>query len=274
MKPWHPEMTMKLFEGDRLGAIKVIEPHIPKRLFKYMRPTDYSFQNFREDKFFMSYPSQYNDPYDSLFSLIVEEVEDGDLDAIYHPDLQSGKGNILDYIVRENEIREEGARWRDTIKCCSFSEVNDSILMWSHYAENHKGVCIEYGFKNAPDLSIENHLYPVRYEQRMVKIDLHDEFDNIYTPLIAAIVKSDSWSYEKEWRIVIPSYQGFSDESGNTFINSPKPLAIYLGANMSALEKDKYLKLAIEKNISAFSVRINPRKFRLEVISEFFAVND
>jgi Protein of unknown function (DUF2971) len=269
MKLWHSEMTMKLFEGDRLGAIKLIEPHIPKHLFKYMGATKYSFENFYDDKFFMSYPSQYNDPYDSLFSLIVDEVEDGNLDRIYHADVHSGEGNILDYIIRENELREEGARWRDTIKCCSFSEVNDSILMWSHYADNHKGICIEYDFKNVSNRSSENELYPIRYEQRIVKVDLSDDFDNIYVPLIASIVKSDSWKYEKEWRIVILSDQGFSDEEGNTFVKSPKPAAIYLGANVSLSDRNRYLDLAIQKGINAYSVRINPRKFRLEMLPEF-----
>jgi hypothetical protein len=34
-------------------------------------------------------------------------------------------------------------------KLCSFSECNDSILMWSHYAKDHKGFCVEYDLTTA-----------------------------------------------------------------------------------------------------------------------------
>ena len=28
----------------------------------------------------------------------------------------------------------------------AFSENNKSLLMWSHYADSHKGICVEYSF--------------------------------------------------------------------------------------------------------------------------------
>ena len=35
---------------------------------------------------------------------------------------------------------------RDSLRVACFSETNRSILMWSHYAKNHQGFCIEYDF--------------------------------------------------------------------------------------------------------------------------------
>lgn len=34
--------------------------------------------------------------------------------------------------------------WRKKVKLCSFSAVNDSLLMWGHYSDNHRGFCLEY----------------------------------------------------------------------------------------------------------------------------------
>jgi len=33
---------------------------------------------------------------------------------------------------------------KEKLRICCFSEVPDSILMWSHYAKHHQGFCIEY----------------------------------------------------------------------------------------------------------------------------------
>jgi hypothetical protein len=38
-------------------------------------------------------------------------------------------------------------QWRAVTKVSSSSEVSDSILMWSHYADNHRGFCVEYGLR-------------------------------------------------------------------------------------------------------------------------------
>jgi len=49
------------------------------------------------------------------------------------------------------------------------NEKKDNILMWSHYAKNHTGFCIEYDHKSlvsgAPRLRL---LYPVFYTYRFV----------------------------------------------------------------------------------------------------------
>ena len=38
------------------------------------------------------------------------------------------------------------------LRFCSFSERVDSLLMWSHYAKHHTGICIEYVFSDTPNL--------------------------------------------------------------------------------------------------------------------------
>lgn len=36
---------------------------------------------------------------------------------------------------------------KENIHLACFSETYKSILMWSHYANNYKGFCVEYNFK-------------------------------------------------------------------------------------------------------------------------------
>ncbi|MGG0425831.1 DUF2971 domain-containing protein [Priestia megaterium] len=52
-----------------------------------------------------------------------------------------------------------------------FTERNDSILMWSHYANNHTGFCLEYDFKKPNNITfnplIIEYLYPIRYNKEL-----------------------------------------------------------------------------------------------------------
>lgn len=76
------------------------------------------------------------------------------------------------------------------------SELKDSILMWSHYADCHRGVCLVYDTDNEFFVNAQ----PVRYQRERPRVNpvIHSDekmLDN------AIFTKSDAWAYEKEWRI-------------------------------------------------------------------------
>lgn len=76
----------------------------------------------------------------------------------------------------------------------SFTESIDNILMWSHYANSHKGMAI--GFN--PKHDFFKGLQRVRYTTQ--RPDLRKEFPNIVG--VELFFKSEQWIYEKEWRLV------------------------------------------------------------------------
>ena len=45
-------------------------------------------------------------------------------------------------MIRETH-KNKYDRLRERTWICSLSKINDSLLMWSHYANNHKGICVE-----------------------------------------------------------------------------------------------------------------------------------
>ncbi|MBK7525892.1 MAG: DUF2971 domain-containing protein [Saprospiraceae bacterium] len=47
---------------------------------------------------------------------------------------------------------------------CSFTTNNNNILMWSHYANNHKGICLEFITLNERLLS--EMLHPIIYTNK------------------------------------------------------------------------------------------------------------
>ena len=84
---------------------------------------------------------------------------------------------------------------RPDFRLCSFSHNENSMLMWSHYAENHSGLMIEYCFEGSlPDqVGIEKIQYQ-HPEQRFIKKDKY--LFNQYM-----LIKNSDWSYEKEVRL-------------------------------------------------------------------------
>lgn len=123
----------------------------------------------------------------------------------------------------------------DLLYLKSFSEEKDNLLMWSHYADNHRGMCIEYDLKHIVNKSHENkrdfgvlyHLFPVVYLENRVddkeafinlnyaaksigeyKYDLNNNNCHAHTKVHEDIksmflIKSKNWEYEKEWRIAV-----------------------------------------------------------------------
>jgi len=75
-----------------------------------------------------------------------------------------------------------------------------STLMWSHYTENHRGICLEFGVDNLLfQLALEV-LYPDIYPTWSVD-DIEDEQQRSIEMILT---KAKPWEYEREFRIISP----------------------------------------------------------------------
>ena len=99
----------------------------------------------------------------------------------------------------KKEDPEQMKKWDSIIGLFSLSTIRDNILMWSHYADNHKGFVI--GFD--PNCLIEkldvDFLEPITYQKEYPLITGFDETEvRFYKKFF---FKSILWEYEQEWRI-------------------------------------------------------------------------
>lgn len=152
---------------------------------------------------------------------------------------------------------------RSSVKISCFSEIVDSMLMWSHYADSHKGICIEYNYGSLEPGDLRRKLlYPVIYSEELFDATTLLTDQKINAPLIAllaAIHKSPHWSYEKEWRLIIP---GGIIQDDSLFSAAPVS-AIYLGTRISDGDKELIRGVAAKKNVLVFQMRMQQRKFAL-----------
>jgi len=117
----------------------------------------------------------------------------------------------VDYFKKESRLKFRTLDYLGTYVCCLSSKC-DSTLMWAHYANSNTGVCIEYDF-NDPKLNSlqKNIVFPIAYSQSPIELRdlLTDKKNEVYqypidaAVLCAALNKSNVWSYENEWRIVL-----------------------------------------------------------------------
>lgn len=122
-------------------------------------------------------------------------------------------------------------------------------LMWSHYADSHKGFCIEYDYS---DLVVDDHTVlplPVIYsdERPLIswKAALNNTPENVEEAVVqftkGLLTKDNIWSYENEWRILIKAKD--VPDIPMTHIS-----CVYLGASISDENRNAILQIAKEKN--------------------------
>jgi hypothetical protein len=156
---------------------------------------------------------------------------------------------------------------KHSLKVCSFSATQFSIIMWSHYSNHHRGFCIEYDTASLPSEHLfASMLYPVIYSERLfdgtnyyLAAIRNQKTFNILFPALAALYKSPEWSYEKEWRLVIPA--NLVPEASPWGVPTPK--SVYLGSRMPEEDKQPILEICRRKGIDVHQMYLADDSFRL-----------
>ncbi|MBQ7239404.1 MAG: DUF2971 domain-containing protein [Bacteroidales bacterium] len=187
--------------------------------------------------------------------------------------------SLLDAII--NKVTEESVQSvkKMTFISC-FSEVVDSVIMWSHYANSHKGFALEYDAKifrpqcfncnnlKHCDKAVTCNLFPVIYhKQRYEATDfigwcigremgLPIKNPDTFAIFKTLLFKSPQWSYEKEWRLIVCKVNDFQNKSP-VCINNLRPKAIYYGTEISAIHKKKLHLIAKKKGIKEYQMYID-----------------
>jgi len=88
----------------------------------------------------------------------------------------------------------------------SLAENSDCPLMWSHYADNHKGLCLGYEIPNdvKDDIKSINYTSDSReISTSQIRSMLYDDsYDKNAVEEAIFLRKASPWSYEKEWRMI------------------------------------------------------------------------
>lgn len=132
-------------------------------------------------------------------------------------------------------------------------------LLWAHYANSHKGFCIEFDLNyllhNNP--YHKSHLISVKYSTKPPYFSIRD-IKNMKNKLIEKLAgtKSKSWSYEKEIRII-------TDSIGENQYEFEAVKAIYFGLRMSEKHKIILMEKLKGRSIEYFQMKIIDQSYNL-----------
>ena len=195
------------------------------------------------------------------------------------PDIAKTIEEAFDKYQKQLDDAIEDARKNALISC--FSKRKDSLLMWSHYADSHKGVCIEY---ERPD---NDDFLDVIYQAKRPEAELYKavshaialsimsggdleaaHFENIKELAKPFLVKSLEWKYEEEIRCLYLSNKyekyGIIFDGKRYLINIGKPTSIYIGCRCGGSQLRKLIKEAEKKNIRIVFMQQSDKYFLVE----------
>lgn len=224
--------------------------------------------------------TQLNDPFDCHPKLI-------DYSNVPKRELQ---GWIPEEWWQEKE-ENDATNLRNKTWLCSLSKINNSILMWSHYCYNHKGVCIGLDIDKVLE-SVPHMFGSVLMNPLVLDVQYKDiiERPNKYTPTEDLFTyqwktKAKDWEYEQEVRLVMPSphpvYAALTPEQSENpkeswdwrEIHHYMPLkdecfeSIYFGVKTEKSEIEKIKKYVYEKlnpQIKLYQMQVDENAFRLQ----------
>lgn len=147
-----------------------------------------------------------------------------------------------------------------------FSAVWNPILMWSHYANSHKGICI--GFYEG---KIKN--FPTMVSGGMVSYQTdYPQIDPLSSNLINDMFtishsKAISWRYECEYRINKLFYPVPPSNKERIFMFPDGIIAeVILGVTISEDNKRDIVAICRRKNISVYQAKKVPQKFNVTCV--------
>ncbi|RZF62539.1 DUF2971 domain-containing protein [Sphingobacterium corticibacterium] len=269
---------------------------IPEILYKY-RPYEgegqgenFGTRTLLNFELFASSPINFNDPFDIALpykytkdSFTLENFISRYTDTYDHNKWgrKSRIELIYDATSRYNYICENPERhWKENADVIyemdnefygilSLSTKPYNMLMWSHYANLHKGYCLgldgrkfaeflaskykDYGFK----------LGPVKYSSDYPLIDFTKQLEK-ETTFIRCFTKNQCWGYEDEYRLVFHN-------KPNEVIAYPKELIkeVHLGCRISEQHKQEIRNFLIENNLDVvklYQMKVGFESFGLESI--------
>lgn len=171
-------------------------------LFKYRKFDKNCLELFLNRELWFASPATLNDPFE------VESSMPQVLDAVWarYPLPPIERKTYEDFLQKQ----------LSSVGICSFSKARKNQLMWSHYADEHKGICI--GFKEEKIRPPGSNIYPIDvtyqdkypFENIIKRFNFYEKFPGMNTlesingDIFYSILgtKYTSWKYERERRLV------------------------------------------------------------------------
>lgn len=211
------ELSMQCSDFYVQDLIREGQTTYKDRTLYAFRPVNiYTINDIIHDSITVSNPNSFNDPLDPLVNKAIDI-----------------KG------MKDTSLGKSFEKIR--IKCFSESrnDINpyENILMWSHYADSHKGICIKYNFTSNFCKNPINNPHKLGCFQNVIYNQMHLNLRDCskLTFNECFLYKKKVWKYENEVRYLFCDYKTPSDYYNIQLAPSNSTMdSIYFGAKCSS----------------------------------------
>lgn len=251
----------------------------PKRLFRYFSPKASGI--LTEQKLWFSAPKDFNDIFEirPRCDIMLTDMMSAHVKrefAFLHPDVQidwntykKNANPFADNLIRRYLATvpdDLQAKFGENYGIACFCENYESILMWGHYTDCHRGFALEFEPEH-PMFSAKD-FGQVKYSSKRPSMEIKEYWEIMLT-------KSLEWQYEQEHRLIKPLHELRKGERypGKQGHYLPLPMeaikAVFFGCRMSPSDQDKLiagLSLASAQHIESFVMKAHATDYALVAI--------
>jgi len=242
------------------------------KLYKYksIDINGHSIDMIKNGNLWFSNLGDLNDPFEGDYAINDDNIVQISKSNKFSKNGYDLMGRANRYVDIDREI------FRRQFYILSLSEKCDDILMWSHYADHHRGIVIKIDVPpkqqkwTSEDSSVslvENYsdsiLHKVDYSGEPAYYDPTTEKEKEYGAIITR--KTSQWKYEKEYRLII--YDAAKRSSGILVKAQPKIVkSVYFGMRVINKEIDRVICSIGRKDIKYHKMIMRHGHFQLTTI--------
>ena len=243
-----------------------------KYLYKFYSYNVHSLSVLINNKVWFSKPEALNDPFDIDIDFISPISPDNFVHMmkvlknngmISREQFEDYEQNIPDHEalneiseIMNKKFRDDRKKWGVFCMC----EHPTNILMWSNYADHHKGFCVQFIRNEKSELAEIEKTRPVNYSCKYPSPDPFSDngMEKLFDELF--FTKAKNWEYEKEWRML--------NEEGGIELPVPGEItAIIFGLKSPAQERETIKNILFHRKHIRFLKTIKVKnRYELEIV--------
>lgn len=246
-------------------------------LFAFRKCNEYLYKSLINEQLNLSSPSEFNDSFDCPILVLLKMYEDDVNKLILKAYNDSLKVSCFMRNIKLLPEKNENGNWiTDDNGNPIYKKKHDidadeylNGLMWAHYADFHKGICIKYHFNEkmtnmiVDSDKIISYFRDIKYSDKDMSkysnkdsISVEDSF----------FLKGKNWEYENELRYL---YFDIDGTGKHKQIDIPNCIeAVYFGVKCSQADKDTIMKILKDQKLIAYDLQDN----RTEKDIEFYQI--
>lgn len=245
----------------------IIDRKIPTDLYKHTTISKNLYKTLKNAEIWFAAPTTFNDPFDCQINDQTNWTDDAIRDYVTKTASATGQKIDPEDIVKKNQQKpgsinkfftENFRRLLSKQGVACFLPNPNNLLLWAHYSDSHKGVCLRFDITKDENLFATT--FAVKYSKDYPHFDYLTERDQLVNK--AMLTKSIHWKYEDEIRVL-------KTKPGNHPFAKECLKEIIFGCNADPKEIIKIRKVvsnANYPNLKLRQVKLKNNEYDVEII--------